>query len=272
MGQAKLSIVDAFTDVPFTGNPAAVVTLATMPTDQWMISVARELNVSDTAFAICDATPESDYHLRWYTPVTEVNLCGHATLAAAHCLLGTEQATPVRFSTRSGILSVARERDGSLAMDFPANPPAEMAIPAGLEEALGVPVAWAGRGANDQVLAAVEDEAAVRSIVPDLVALSQIEAQAVIVTAPAKAGLAHDFVSRVFAPRAGIAEDPVTGSAHTVLGPYWSERLGRQTLVGLQASSRPGYVRVTVVADRVVITGHAVTIFTGDMSPSAEPA
>lgn len=157
-------------------------------------------------------------------------------------------------------------------MDFPANPPAEMAVPVGLEAALGAPVTWAGRGANDQILAAVYDEAAVRSIRPDLVSLAQIEAQAVIVTAPATEGLDHDFVSRVFAPRAGIPEDPVTGSAHTVLGPYWTEQLGRQSLVGLQASTRPGYVRVTVGVDRVVIAGHAITIFSGDMSAFAEPA
>lgn len=265
MGEAQLSIVDAFTDRPFTGNPAVVVALAEMPSDGWMGALAREMNVSDTAFVVPEESAGADYRLRWFTPVSEVDLCGHATLAAAHCLLDDREPGKVRFSTRSGILTVTRDPDGSLAMDFPANPPEQIAVPEGLAGALGVAVAWAGRGANNQILTVVDDEPTVRRITPDFAALSGIEAQAVIVTAAAPTGQTHDFVSRVFAPREGIPEDPVTGSAHTVLGPYWRDRLGRQPLVGLQASTRPGYVRVTVNGDRVIITGRAVVVLQGNL-------
>jgi PhzF family phenazine biosynthesis protein len=271
MVETQLSIVDAFTDSPFTGNPAAVVTLTAMPTDEWMQALARELNVSDTAFVVAAETDDADFGLRWFTPVTEVDLCGHATLAAAHCLLPEDNIGRVRFSTNSGVLTVMRELDGSLAMDFPANPPAQMPACDGLEDALGVRVVWTGRGANDQILAVVESEPTVRAITPDLTTLSRIEVQAIIVSAAAAAEGGHDFVSRVFAPRVGIPEDPVTGSAHTVLAPYWYDRLGRQPLVGLQASARPGYVGVTVNGDRVVISGRAVTVLDGTVAAAARP-
>ncbi len=270
MGDAQLSIVDAFTETPFAGNPAAVVRVREMPTDAWMAAVARELNVSDTAFLVRLDGPEADYRLRWFTPVTEVDLCGHATLAAGFVLTDSQHPS-VRFATRSGILTVTRDADGALQMDFPANPPVEVAVPDVLQEALGATVLWTGRGANNQILARLEDAQAVREVHPDLGAIATIEAQAIIVTAQADPGERHDFVSRVFAPRAGIPEDPVTGSAHTVLGPYWAGHLNRESLLGYQASARPGYVGVLVRGDRVVITGRAVAVLTGHLSAAAEP-
>lgn len=271
MAQVQLSIVDAFTDTPFTGNPAAVVQVSTMPSDHWMASVARELNVSDTAFVVPASDPEADYRLRWFTPVTEVDLCGHATLAAAFVLTDSQQAT-VRFTTCSGILTVTRGDDDGLQMDFPANPPVEEPAPSVLRDALSAALLWTGRGANNQILARVEDEETVRSIRPDLAAIGTIDAQAIIVTALADGGAKYDFVSRLFAPRAGIPEDPVTGSAHTVLGPYWAGHLGRQALLGYQASPRPGYVGVVVQEHRVLISGRAVLVFTGLLSPEATPS
>ncbi len=265
--------VDAFTDRPFGGNPAAVVLLDETPTDEWMAALARETNVSDTAFVIRERSSDADFRLRWFTPTVEVDLCGHATLASAHCLFEDGEPAPIRFATRSGVLSVSRRPDGSLAMDFPAWPPTEIEVRAAASEALGAPVEWTGRSDNEFfLLALVADERSVRDLNPDLAAVSGLDASAVIATGPADQGQDFDFVSRLFAPKAGIPEDPVTGSSHTVLAPFWAARLGRTSLVGLQASQRSGLVGVELNGDRVTITGRAVTVLDGALSASASPS
>lgn len=268
----RLRTVDAFTEVPFTGNPAAVVFLEEAPSDEWMAAVARETSVPDTAFVIAEELPDADFRIRWFTPAEEVDLCGHATLASAHCLLEDGVSGPIRFASRSGVLTVKRLEDGSLAMDFPAWPPTEIDAGRAASAALGVPVEWAGE-AHDGffLLVLLEDEHTVRSLVADLPAIGGLDFSAVIVTAVAEPGRSHDFVSRLFAPRVAIPEDPVTGSSHTVLGPFWADRLGRESLVGLQASSRPGRVGVEVSGDRVTITGHATTVVDGQLTAVAQP-
>jgi PhzF family phenazine biosynthesis protein len=270
--EVRLRTVDAFTDKPFTGNPAAVVMLDEAPPDEWMAAVARETNVSDTAFVIREPSPDADFRLRWFTPAVEVELCGHATLASAHCLFEDGVPAPIRFATRSGVLTVSRRPDGALAMDFPAWPPTEIEARVAAAEALGAPVEWTGRTENEFfLLALVADERSVRDLNPDLPAVSGLDASAVIVTGPADSGQGFDFVSRLFAPNAGIPEDPVTGSSHTVLAPFWADRLGRTSLVGLQASPRSGLVGVDLNGDRVTIMGRAVTILDGVLSSSANP-
>ena len=265
--------VDAFTDKPFTGNPAAVVMLDHTPPDDWMATVARETNLSDTAFVIRETLIDADFRLRWFTPTLEVDLCGHATLASAHCLFEDGVRGPIRFATRSGVLTVSQRPDGSLAMDFPAWPPAPFEFRAAAALALGVPVEWTGRSDNKFFLVAVvADEHSVRDLTPDLHALARLDAVAVIVTAAADPGQPYDFVSRLFAPNAGINEDPVTGSSHTVLGPYWGGRLGRPSLVGLQASSRSGLVGIELNGDRVVIVGRAVTVVDGVLCATPDPS
>jgi PhzF family phenazine biosynthesis protein len=266
--------VDAFTERPFTGNPAAVLVLDEAPSDEWMAAVARETNLSDTGFVIREELPDADFRLRWFTPTIEVNLCGHATLASAHCLFEDGVRGPIRFATRSGILTVDQQADGSLAMDFPAWVSTQFAARSAVAEALGVPVVWTGRTGNGFfLLALVADEGSVRDLSPDLAAVSGLDASVgLIVTAPANPGHEYDFVSRVFAPQAGIPEDPVTGSAHTVLAPFWADRLGRTSLVGLQVSARSGFVGVELNGDRVTITGHATTVSDGTLSASANPS
>jgi PhzF family phenazine biosynthesis protein len=268
----RLRLVDAFTDTPFTGNAAAVVLLDAEASDEWMAAVARETNVSDTAFLVPPEPPEAPYALRWFTPTVEVDLCGHATLASAHCLIEDGVADPIRFATRSGILTVSRRADGSLAMDFPAWPPRELNAAGDAATALGVPVEWTGRTENGFfLLALLSGESTLRGLVPDLETIARLEASALIVTAAADAGKQYDFVSRLFAPNAGIPEDPVTGSSHTVLGPFWAERLGRESLVGLQASARSGLVGVEVAGDRVTVIGRATTVLDGRLSAAAQP-
>ena len=275
MTEIRLRTVDAFADVPFTGSPAAVVVLDETPPDEWMAAVAREMNLPDTAFLIREELPDADLRLRWFTPTTEVDLCGHATLGAAHCLFEDGAAGAIRFATRSGVLTVERRDDGSLAMDFPAWPATafeEAREPTAA--AIGAPVEWTGRSANGAfLLALLADEQSVRGLRPDLAAVSELDSTVgLIPTAPADGGGGYDFVSRVFAPQAGIPEDPVTGSAHTVLAPYWAERLGRTSLTGLQASSRSGLVGVEVRGDRVTVSGRAVTVSDGALSAAARPA
>jgi PhzF family phenazine biosynthesis protein len=266
--------VDSFTDRPFTGNPAAVLVLPEAPSDEWMAAVARETNLSDTGFVISEELPEADFRLRWFTPTVEIDLCGHATLASAHCLFEDGVEGPIRFATRSGVLTVDRKADGSLAMDFPAWFSSEFKEAQGaVEEALGAPVAWTGRTDNGYfVLALLADESSVRDLQPDLDAVSRLDATVgLIPTAPADPGREYDFVSRVFAPQAGIPEDPVTGSAHTVLAPYWADRLGRASLTGCQVSPRSGLVGVELRGDRVTVTGHAITVSDGTLSAVAGP-
>jgi PhzF family phenazine biosynthesis protein len=258
--------VDAFTDRPFAGNPAAVCLLRGPADEVWMQSVAREMNLSETAFL----HPDGDgYHLRWFTPAVEVALCGHATLASAH-VLWEEGHLPAgrqaRFQTKSGLLTADRQGEW-IELDFPATGPVAAPPPAGLLEALGVTPRYVGKSRFDFLLE-VESEEMVRALKPDLAALERVEARGVIVTAPGKTS-GFDFVSRFFAPRAGVAEDPVTGSAHCALGPYWQGRLGKANFVAYQASPRGGTVRVGVRGDRVRLGGQAVTVLRGELKGEA---
>jgi PhzF family phenazine biosynthesis protein len=271
----RIRIVDAFTDRPFAGNPAAVCLLEarTWPEPAWMQRVAAEMNLSETAFA--HRLPEragADWALRWFTPTVEVDLCGHATLATAHALHsdGITSGT-VRFASRSGVLVAHTGEDGMITLDFPVAPVVAADPPMGLAGALGAdPVATHRTGALGDLLVLLPDEAAVRALAPDLTAVEQVTRRhgirGVIVTAPAAdpAG-GHDYVSRFFAPALGVPEDPVTGSAHTALAPYWAGRLRRDGLTGLQVSPRSGLVRTSVHGDRVHIAGHAVTVLDGTL-------
>jgi PhzF family phenazine biosynthesis protein len=264
----RLRTVDAFTDHPFAGNPAAVVVVDSAPSDEWMAAVAREANLSDTGFVIREDLPDADFRLRWFTRgAVEVDLCGHATLASAHCLFEDGVASPIRFATRSGVLTVARNDDGRLTMDFPAAPPSPVEKPAGLVASLGAAVAWTGLGGDVFLVALLADEQTVRDLSPDVAALRKLANDVVVVTAVADQGSAYDFVSRAFAPKIGLDEDPVCGSAHTALAPYWANRLGRNKLTGLQVSARPGLVGVEVRDSRVSVSGHAVTIVDGVLKP-----
>jgi PhzF family phenazine biosynthesis protein len=253
--------VDAFTAVPFRGNPAAVLVLEQERTEAWMQDVAREMNLAETAFV---REGRGAWGLRWFTPVREVELCGHATLASAHVLWETgrlEESAEARFDTLSGRLS-ARQVGEWIEMDFPLERPVPVDPPAGLIEALGVRAQAVGRNRMDY-LVEVADEAEVRAADPDIARLRAVEARGVIVTARASGD--RDFVSRFFAPRVGVDEDPVTGSAHCALAPYWAHRLGRSEMVGYQASARGGYVRVRVDGDRVLLGGQAVTVMRGEL-------
>ncbi|MET8945935.1 PhzF family phenazine biosynthesis protein [Streptomyces sp. NPDC004542] len=266
----RIRIVDAFTDRPFAGNPAGVLLLDAFPDDDRLQRVAMEVNHAETAFA--HRLPEggdADWALRWFTPVTEVAMCGHATLATAHVLhtTGAHQGQ-VRFATRSGVLIATPGEDGSITLDFPTAPLTPVEIPAGLAEALGAaPVAAVDTGPNvGDLLLELADEKTVLGLSPDHKALAAHSARGVIATACAEdPARGHDYVSRCFFPNVGIDEDPVTGSAHTALAPYWSERLGRPDLTGLQASRRTGVVRTGLRGDRTLLTGRAVTVIDGEL-------
>ena len=255
--------VDAFTREPFGGNPAAVCVLPRPAEAAWMQRVAREMNLSETAFLLGRGSGE--YDLRWFTPTVEVDLCGHATLAAAHVLWEDRHlapAAPAVFHTRSGRLSAARRGDW-IEMDFPAEPDEPAPPPDGLASALGAEPAYVGRNRFDY-LVEVDSEATVRRLAPDIGALARLPARGVIVTARGEIE-GFDFVSRFFAPRAGVDEDPVTGSAHCCLGPYWRRRLGRDAFTAWQASARGGMVKVAVAGDRVRLSGQAVTVLRGEL-------
>jgi PhzF family phenazine biosynthesis protein len=269
----RMIVVDAFTDRPFAGNPAGVCLLDVPADPAWMQRVAAEMRHSETAFVRpLQDDPDADFELRWFTPVVEIALCGHATLAAAHALYGTGDVPagePIRFRTlHSGVLTVRTGENGLLEMDFPSVPPEPVPAPEGLAAALGAEITWCGRNAQNDLLVEVPGEAAVRKLTPDIPTLAAFDARALIVTAPADPGAGRDFVSRVFAPRVGVAEDPVTGSAHCSLAPYWTSRLGRATLIGYQASDRGGEVRTDLRGDRVILAGRAVTVLDGDLKPS----
>jgi PhzF family phenazine biosynthesis protein len=254
--------VDAFAERPFEGNPAAVCVLESAADEHWMQLVAREMNVSETAFIYPDGAAR--WHLRWFTPSTEVDLCGHATLAAGHVLweLGmAEEREVIRFETMSGTLETRRAGD-FIEMDLPAEVAVAARIPEELEEALGIRPVWAGRNRMDYLLE-LESENALRRLRPDIRLLSRIRTRGVIVTARSYGD--YDFVSRFFGPAVGVAEDPVTGSAHCALGPYWSEKLGKRQVVGYQASERGGIVRVSNEGERVIISGKAVTVVRGTL-------
>ncbi|GAA3019749.1 PhzF family phenazine biosynthesis protein [Streptomyces drozdowiczii] len=267
----RIRTVDAFTDRPFTGNPAGVLLFGPegFPDDAFLRGVAAELNLSETAFAHpLPPGGDADWALRWFTPVTEVDMCGHATLATAHVLHTTGTATgTVRFAARCGTLTSTAHADGSLTLDFPTAPLAPEAVPAGLAEALGTePVSVHDTGPHvGDLLVELKDEAAVRGLAPDFTALAGLSRRGVIATAAAEPGQGYDYVSRGFFPAVGIDEDPVTGSAHTALAPFWSDRLGRDELTGLQASARSGLVRTSLRGARTLLTGHAVTVLDGEL-------
>ncbi|AST00591.1 phenazine biosynthesis protein PhzF family [Geobacillus thermocatenulatus] len=260
-------IVDAFTDRPFAGNPAAVCLLPQPARAEWMQRVAAEMNLSETAFLV---PHEGRYRLRWFTPKTEVDLCGHATLASAHVLWERGERRPdeaIAFFTNSGVLT-AVNNDGWIRLDFPNEAPVPVeSPPTELISALPVEPLYVGRNRFDY-LVEMGPEQVVRELQPDVHLLQKVAARGIIVTSRSAAE-GVDFVSRAFFPALGVPEDPVTGSAHCCLGPYWADKLGKTTLVGYQASARGGMVRVTVAGERVELEGKAVTVLKGEFTAQA---
>jgi len=255
--------VDAFTNRPFAGNPAAVCVLSVPRDERWMQDVAREMNLSETAFL----HPADDgYALRWFTPAVEVALCGHATLASAHVLWEDGHlpaGRQARFHTKSGLLTADR-RGEWIELDFPATPAARAPAPAGLTDALGATARWVGRS-NFDYLVELESEDHVRALEPDFARLERVDARGVMVTSRATTR-GYDFVSRFFAPRVGVREDPATGSAHCALAPFWSERLNKTEMTAYQASPRGGVVRVRLNGARVMLGGQAVIVLRGELA------
>ncbi len=263
-----LYVVDAFTTQPFAGNPAAVVVLPPdhAPDPAWMQAVAAEMRLSETAF-VQSVSDEPLFSLRWFTPAAEVQLCGHATLATCHALWSTERADPsepLLFETLSGRLSCVRTPDGAVRMDFPATIPEESKLPDGLLEAMGLDSVVSGWRSRFDYLLELPDRAAVEAVRPDFRALHDTAARGIVVTARDDVG-GVDFVSRFFAPGVGVDEDPVTGSAHCALTPFWADRIGRRVLRARQLSDRGGELTVELHRDRVVLQGHAVTVTAGEL-------
>lgn len=258
-----IACVDAFTDRPFRGNPAGVCLLEATRGDDWMQQVAAEMNLAETAFV--SRGPGEGFALKWFTPTTEMGLCGHATLAAAH-VLWTEGRVPagqtIAFETRSGRLTASR-RGEFIELDFPAEPATAVTPPDDIVHALGEAPVFFGRNRMDYI-AELSAESGVRSLRPNLAAIAAYDVRGIIVTSRSTAP-EFDFVSRFFAPRVGIPEDPVTGSAHCCLGPFWADRLGKSDLVGYQASPRGGVVRVSLNGPRVLLRGTAVTVHRGTL-------
>jgi len=259
---APLYIVDAFASGPFTGNPAAVCLLESSADAGWMQSVAAEMNLSETAFLV---PREDGFDLRWFTPITEVDLCGHATLASAHVLWETEWLPgnePARFHSRSGVLTATRTGNW-IEMDFPATPPEPIEPPPGLSDLLGSVPRYVGRTPFD-LFVELTDEEELHELSPDFAALSELPVRGFIVTTRS-ADDQYDFLSRFFAPAAGVQEDPVTGSAHCALAPYWEEQLSKANMTAYQASRRGGVVDMEMAGDRVKLRGQAVTMLRGDL-------
>lgn len=259
-----ISVVDAFTEQPFRGNPAAVCLLNQWKPDHWLQCVAQEMNLSETAFLV--PRDGNEFELRWFTPKIEVALCGHATLAAAHFLWESQRAVQpeLGFHTRSGRLTAVRLTGGEIELDFPAKPATAGPCPEALGPALGTAeIVALGRNEYD-LLVELGSEAAVRQLMPDFACLGKIDCRGVIVTARSM-DPQFDFVSRFFAPAAGVNEDPVTGSAHCCLSEWWGEKLGKDDLVGYQASMRGGIVRMKRGGSRVKLIGRAVTVIRGEM-------
>ncbi len=257
--------VDAFADRPFAGNPAAVCILESFPSDEWLQRVAAEMNLSETAFMV--PTGEANrFHLRWFTPATEVDLCGHATLASAHTLIEQDRVdllSPIRFQTRSGELRCTQTRS-RITLDFPATPAkndVDASTATMLLAALGIVEATVLQSKFDLVVV-VDGAEIVKSLCPDFNSLERVEKRGVMVTALSQTADV-DFISRFFAPRCSINEDPVTGSAHCCLAPYWAAQLGKTSLIGYQASARGGTVHCEVAGDRVLLTGNAITVLEG---------
>lgn len=271
----ELVQIDAFCDRAFRGNPAAICLLDRTPGDEWMQALAREMNLSETAYLVPIELPggEPGWSLRWFTPTVEVDLCGHATLAAAHYLFEHRSVglPRLRFATRSGELTAARSADGWIELDFPADPTHAAPPPPGVVEALGLDhgqVVGSAAGSHNVVVELASPEH-VRAVRPDMEALRETDAPSVVVTSVGE-GL-YDIVSRYFAPRYGIPEDPVTGSAHCTLATYWAPRLGKEDLLAHQASARGGVVRVGLRGERVKLGGQAVTVFKARLTDVALP-
>lgn len=258
----KIFQVDAFTSEPFRGNPAAVCILDRPESAEWMQQVAAEMNLSETAFV---QKRQEGFDLRWFTPTVEVDLCGHATLATAHILFETGVISPgedAHFYTKSGLLTASRHQ-AEIELNFPATPDQPAELPHGMLDALGVTALYVGKSRYDY-LVEIEHETDLRELTPDFNRLRELGVRGVMVTCRSQTP-AYDFISRFFAPGAGIDEDPVTGSAHCCLGPYWSRKLGKKEFVAYQASARGGVVRVRIDADRIRLSGQAVTIFIGEL-------
>jgi PhzF family phenazine biosynthesis protein len=255
--------VDSFTNKPFAGNPAGVCILSEHRDDSWMQNVAREMNLSETAFL---HKSDDGFDLRWFTPSLEVDLCGHATLASAHILWENgilNQNEQARFHTRSGLLTAER-KDQWIELDFPALPDKKVAAPKTLSKILGAKPRYVGKSRMDYIVE-VDSEKTVRKMKPNAAQLAKLPFRGLIVTAPATSK-PYDFVSRFFAPRVGIDEDPVTGSAHCCLGPYWQKRLGKNEFLAQQVSARGGVIRVRVCGNHVKISGEAVTVLRAELS------
>jgi PhzF family phenazine biosynthesis protein len=259
-----LWLIDAFTTRPFRGNPAGVCLLHDPRPDAWMQALAAEMNQAETAFLL---RGDDGFGLRWFTPLAEVDLCGHATLASAYFLWQEGHLKPraeARFHTKSGLLTARQRDDGAITLNFPATPADPAPAPNDLLSTLGLAQAAVLKSKFDYLVVA-DSAAEVRRLAPDPTRLAQVQARGVIVTAPGdEPGL--DFVSRFFAPAVGVDEDPVTGSAHCALGPYWGGRLGKRSLVGFQASARGGTVLVDLKDDRVLLSGHAVAVVKGTLN------
>lgn len=257
--------VDAFADKPFAGNPAGVCILDRPADEKWMQSVAMEMNLSETVFVV--RREDGDFDLRWFTPAVEVALCGHATLATSHILWETgilKREEVAHYHTQSGVLQ-ARQVDGLIELDFPSTPPEDCDTPDGLLQALGLESAiYIGQSRFDY-LVEVESEGIVRGLTPDFAKLLFFGVRGVMVTAISSSD-EYDFVSRFFAPGAGIDEDPVTGSAHCALAPYWAAKLGKTELSAYQASARGGRLRCTLAGDRVKLAGSAITVLRGELT------
>ena len=255
--------VDAFTDHPFAGNPAAVALLEQAADAAWMLSVAAEMNLAETAFLV--RTAEGQYDLRWFSPKVEIDLCGHATLASAHVLWteGHDQSEVLAFQTRSGQLLARRLDGGRIELDFPANHAADASINEDVLHALAVKPVRTAETENGWILVEVATAAEVRAAAPDLVRLGELTEHAVIVTAAGDGDA--DIVSRVFGPAVGIPEDPVTGSAHCVLTTWWWDRVGKEHIDAEQASERGGRMDVVLDGDRVKLRGEAVTTLRGEL-------
>lgn len=255
--------VDAFTDKPFYGNPAGVCVLPERVTEEWMQNVAREMNLSETAFLI---KQDNGYNLRWFTPTIEVDLCGHATLASAH-ILWEQNYLPKNeeaiFYTKSGLLTAKKTANGGIELNFPIEPDSETIPPNGLLESLGVQAKYIGKNRFDYIVE-VSSEEEVRNLKPDFNGLSKIPCRGVIVTS-ISTSKEYDFVSRFFCPGVGVNEDPVTGSAHCCLAPYWKNRLNNNHFIASQVSERGGILTVRLEDQRVYIGGQAVTVLKAEL-------
>ena len=260
--EIKIYQVDAFTSKAFSGNPAAVCILEREAEESWMQNLASEMNLSETAFLYM---VENGINLRWFTPTVEVDLCGHATLASAHILWEEGLLKPgedAHFHTRSGLLK-ASKNNNFIELDFPTEPELEASMPKGLDDALAINPLYIGKNRFDY-LVEIDSEQTLRDLDPNFSLLKTIPARGIIVTSLSEYE-EYDFVSRFFAPASGIDEDPVTGSAHCCLGPYWQKRLGKEQFKAYQVSKRGGEVKVVVRGDRVILGGNAVTVFRGDI-------